>query len=397
MSGLTSRASLYKPASGETVNVTTDINNNLDAIDLNMNFRSCTSSTRPSTKWDGLCIHETDTNRQYIWNSSPATSGWFEIYGGGGSISQINLSAATTATMSVTSNVSGDSNKRLQVRGDGRLEWGSGSGATDSFLRRTGVNALTTDGDLTIASTATIQSSTDSTALNVTGGGTFAKSLTVGGTASLAGGVGVLGLKNAATAPTAVPSNGIVLYSENGLLKTSNVSGASSIVNGAYRLSATNTVASSTTETDICVLTIPANDAVTGATYRITAWGTCSHTTGSPTIQWQALLGANSLSGTSALTCNSTAATLRPWRAQADLVCLGTGASGPWFGTLAVTHTSNTTTAASATDPQHRILGTATVANATTSSNDFKLTFKWSANSASNTMTCRGYSAERIA
>ncbi len=395
MSSLTSRASLYKPASGETVNVTTDINNNWDSIDLNMNFRSCTSGTRPSTKWDGLAIHETDTNRQYVWNSSPASSGWYEIYGAGGSISQINLSAATTATMSITSNTTGDGNKRLQIRGDGRLEWGSGSATPDAFIRRTGVNALTTDGDLTIVSTATVQSTTDSTALNVTGGGTFAKSLSVGGTASLGGGTGVLGLKNAATAPTTSPSSGIVLFSESGQFKSRNTSGSVNFLNGAMALSTTQTRASFTTDANLAVLTIPANDIVVGATYRIKAWGTAG-STGTPTYTFTAKIGGasgTSLGSIGVVTASGISG--RPWVIDSSLVVLTSGGSGTGYGNI-VFHGHLGTSGTSTTTAELRLGGATASAINWTASQDFVITVGCSANSASNTVTCQGAILERV-
>lgn len=395
MSGLTSRLSLYKPASGENVNVTTDINNNWDSLDLNANFRSCTSSTRPSTKWDGLSIHETDTNRQYIWNSSPATSGWFEIYGAGGSINQINLSAATTATNTLTSNTTGDTNKRLQVRGDGRLEWGSGTATPDAFLRRTGVNALTTDGSLTVATTTTVQSTTDSTALSVSGGGTFSKSLTVAGSASLGGGQGVFNLRNATTAPTASSTDGVIVYSESNQLKQRTASGSIQFVGGTLGLSSTTTVASTAAETNIVSVTIPANDAVAGATYRLKAWGHAS-TTGTPSLYFKALLGANQMGVTgTAGTAGFTTATvsLHSWTAEIDVVCL---ASNSWFGNLTVVENISVSGTAPVSSAAVRSDGGGTVGNLTSSSNALILAVKWGTSSASNTLTCRGYTVERL-
>lgn len=399
MSSTTSRASLYKPASGENVNVVTDVNNNWDTVDLNMNFRTCTSSTRPSTKWDGLCIHETDTRKSYVWNSTPAVSGWYQIYTAEAALDVVNVSGASTGAFTVTSKTTGNANPRFAVRSDGLLAWGDGTAAVDSYLYRSNTNALMTDGALTVAGAATVQSTTDSTAVNVSGGGTFAKSLTVGGTASLGGGQGVLGLRNATTAPTAVPSTGAILSAESGQLKVYNQFGAAPRVNGAYRLSATTTkTGTTTTETDICVLTIPANDAVVGATYRITAWGTTTHTAASPTLQWRSLLGANALASSGTLTCNASASSLRPWRIVTDLVCLATGGTGSWFATQQGFWTGNTTTALPVQSPQHFFDGSTPVTNATTSANDFKITFTWLAvTTSAQTMTCRGYHAERIA
>ena len=57
MSTLTSRLALYKPAGGENINVTTDLNNNLDKIDQNLNFRVAANATARnaiSPFWEGL-------------------------------------------------------------------------------------------------------------------------------------------------------------------------------------------------------------------------------------------------------------------------------------------------------------------------------------------------------
>lgn len=83
MSTNTSRLSLLKPAGSEDVNVATQLDANFDVIDLNMNYRVCTSSTRPSTTYAGLSIRETDTGRLYVSNgSAPVSGSWVEIPNG---------------------------------------------------------------------------------------------------------------------------------------------------------------------------------------------------------------------------------------------------------------------------------------------------------------------------
>lgn len=176
MSSLTTRMGFYKPVGAEFVNVTTDLNNNWDKVDAYMGFASCTSSTRPSTVWAGLCIFETNTSKTYVSNGTgPASGSWIEIPN---LASLINVTAGTTGTDAVTVNVTGDTQSRFIVNGSGTLEWGSGSGAVDTNLYRSGANALKTDdsfeavGGLITAGTVNVTAaatSTDSFGLKLTG------------------------------------------------------------------------------------------------------------------------------------------------------------------------------------------------------------------------------------
>lgn len=58
----TSRYGLVKPTAGtaEPVNVTTQLDDNWDKVDLNLGARVCTSSTRPGAPIAGMMIWETD-------------------------------------------------------------------------------------------------------------------------------------------------------------------------------------------------------------------------------------------------------------------------------------------------------------------------------------------------
>ncbi|WP_354643854.1 hypothetical protein [Kitasatospora camelliae] len=157
MSTTTTRLGLYKTASdgSELVNVVTDLLNNLDAIDLNIGYRDCTSSTRPSTVWKGLPIRESDTGRLYVSNgSSPASASWVEIPSAG---------AAVLAAMTFSGAVS--LNSTLTV---------TGATVLNSTLRAVGATSLNS----TLAVTgATTLSST----LAVTGNTTLSGNLTVSG------------------------------------------------------------------------------------------------------------------------------------------------------------------------------------------------------------------------
>lgn len=75
----TSRLGLVKPdpGTGEPVNVATQINASWDKIDAAIGATPCTSTTRPSSPFDGQIIRETDTRRMYVRNNTQST--WDEI------------------------------------------------------------------------------------------------------------------------------------------------------------------------------------------------------------------------------------------------------------------------------------------------------------------------------
>lgn len=152
MSTNTSRLALLKPAGSENVNVATQINDNLDKIDLNMNFRVCTSSTRPSVVYAGMSIYETDTGNCYVSNgNAPASSSWTsQLVTSSGTITitgtnLLNLSGSASGTDKLAAFVSGDSVDRFRLRADGMLQWGSGGATRDTNLYRSAANTLKTD------------------------------------------------------------------------------------------------------------------------------------------------------------------------------------------------------------------------------------------------------------
>lgn len=69
---------------------------------------------------------------------------------GSAKLAAIELNPALSTDYVFGSTVASESFKRFRIRGDGRHEWGPGSGATDTFLDRTGVGVLTLTGGLTI-------------------------------------------------------------------------------------------------------------------------------------------------------------------------------------------------------------------------------------------------------
>lgn len=77
MATTTTRLGLRKPAGSDTVSVTTDLDANYDKIDTAISMTVCTSSTRPSTPFQGQEIYETDTHNNLVYNgTTPASAGW---------------------------------------------------------------------------------------------------------------------------------------------------------------------------------------------------------------------------------------------------------------------------------------------------------------------------------
>ncbi|MEU6234413.1 hypothetical protein [Kitasatospora sp. NPDC047058] len=165
MSTTTPRMGLYKTASdgSELVNVVTDLLNNLDKLDLNANFRDCTSSTRPSTVWAGLCIRESDTGRLWVSNgSAPASGSWKQLPVEGATfLAGLVLGSTLAVAGAVTFN------STLAVTGAATLSSTLGvAGAVNlnSTLAVTGASTLT--GNVTVG--GTISSLTSSMAEDTT-------------------------------------------------------------------------------------------------------------------------------------------------------------------------------------------------------------------------------------
>ena len=87
----------------------------------------------------------------------------------------------------------GNNPSRFELRSDGRMSWGGGSGAVDTHLYRDGVaGRLKTDGELTVASNVRI------------------------GSATAAGAVGALAVANASVSPSGLSTAAFWLYSDGG-------------------------------------------------------------------------------------------------------------------------------------------------------------------------------------
>lgn len=177
MATTTPRLGLRKPdpdpGTGDLINVTTDISDSMDKIDAAMGATICTSGTRPigAARWDGRIIFETDTRRNYMWHEALTT--WLPLLIGRGTDGPYLLGQSTdtsgegfnvrgsVATAKMwQSRATTDANPRFTIDADGRLQWGPGSAAVDTNLRRSAVDTLRTDdsfsvgGNLTVTGTA---------------------------------------------------------------------------------------------------------------------------------------------------------------------------------------------------------------------------------------------------
>lgn len=347
MGSTTSRVSLYKPAGGENVNVTTDLNNNLDKIDTNLNFRvAANAAARNAINpfWAGLNVRDTDSGKLWVSNgSAPVSASWDQILTSGTYATAANINPSATGTVGINMKAAAEANNRWQVRADGQMFWGGGSGAVDVNLYRASSTTLKTDDSFEASGT-----------------------LTAGGDLISTGGQLQLNLGGAAK-KNAQPSV------------------------------STGPITTSTTETVIATYTIPAGDATAGAVYKITAWGVAS------TVSGQVLTFRNRMGGTggtSNATCPLTGtATVsnKVWKVELYVTILTTGASGTWAGNLTLQEGVSVSGSNPVLAGVTRMDGSGTTTINTTISNDLCITTQWTSSNASNSLTCRGFAAERIA
>lgn len=281
----------------------------------------------------------------------------------------IESNPSATGNTAYAVNPVGEGFDRLRILGTGVIQIGPGNAGRDTNIGRAASGVFYTDKNMLVGS---------STALGDNG-------------------VGEIQLANATTVPTTNPTGGALIYANAGSVQLRNAQGL--VRNVAGTISGANvqtTVANTVTETAIATLTIPANDMVVGAAYRIKAWGTAS-TTGTPTMQFRALMGASPMASTGAITSTSGLSN-KSWSVEAYVTVLTTGTSGTTFGHLDFPNafaSTGTGSPASATSVIQD--GTAAVTTNTTISNTFTINFTWGTANASNTLTCRGVIAERVA
>ena len=151
-------------------------------------------------------------------------------------------------------------------------------------------------------------------------------------------------------------------------------------------------IANTTTETAFSVgpSAFAANQLTAGTVVRVRAWGLESHTAG-PTItfRWQFASGPVSLMLHSASAIGT--ATNAPWTVEATLVVRSAGASGSIQTTSEMTREFVSPGSISVNE-----IGTSTATVDTTASQTLQLTAKWSAASASDTITCTGFVVEKL-
>lgn len=177
-------------------------------------------------------------------------------------------------------------------------------------------------------------------------------------------------------------------------------SGDLTLVNGVIRnkkSAQSSPVANTLTETAVATFNIPANDAVVGAVYRIMAWGIAS-VTGTPNFQLRTRIGgvAGVSVGSSGSRVASSGITSHPWRVDTYVTCTTTGVSGAWFANTMVAESVSVAGTVPVTANVY-MDGTASNTRDTTISNDLVVTFQWGTASASNTATCQGFAAWRMA
>lgn len=392
-------------------------------------------------------------------SASDPTNSILQVTNTSGSVASpiILTYAALTGIASVAVRVTGDTKSRFHILSDGKLAWGTGAANTDTSLFRSGVNALTTNGSLTIsegaaagavlvvANTTTTPSAptiqfnaqtaadaligigisadtvdrltVDSNGKHAWGAGgasatdtdlyrnaagelktdnslTVAGSAQVGGTRTLAGGVGVLGITTAGTPPSGTVSGGGVLYGSSGLLKYLNSAGMATFVPGTLAATVTPVVVANTvTATVIGTGTIAANDPVAGAVYELYIWGNYS-TTGTPTV---AIIPVWGTGGTAIHT-------------SGIVPTAGSSVTNANFRLFCTVTFITSTTLQASTDLRWTTVADGTTSTATTyfrsnssavtvttsSAQALNATWTWGTASASNTVTAWGSSLRRV-
>lgn len=159
------------------------------------------------------------------------------------------------------------------------------------------------------------------------------------------------------------------------------------------------TIANTVTETVIATGTIPANDPVVGAIYRLTAWGMFS-TTGTPTSRITGFLGgigASNLASTGTITQGAATKTNVPWRMVLEIVCLTTGATATWMPHLHFPNVFASTSTGTTATTTGSVEAGAQVTRDSTISNTLVMAFTWGTANALNTFTCQGSDFERVA
>lgn len=185
MATFTTRLILRKPAGIDQVSVSTDLGDNFDKLDNAVGFLECTSSTRPSTPFNGQAIRESDTDRFYASNgSSPASGSWTELWNPETTVPAVNIltpGGGSNAVLSVLTTGTIGGNRLFNVRVesevhasyivdfDGKTRWGpGGSTEADTNLYRSAADTLKTDDNFIVGTNLTVNGTIAATAAAMT-------------------------------------------------------------------------------------------------------------------------------------------------------------------------------------------------------------------------------------
>lgn len=157
------------------------------------------------------------------------------------------------------------------------------------------------------------------------------------------------------------------------------------------KLSSQTTVSNTLSEIAIASMTIPANDPVVGATYRIHAWGTLV-ATGTPQITFRSRVGSIAQVTLGAVTVRSGISD-GTWDADYKIAFSVIGGSGSVSTSFKAGH-NFVTGVTTYTKIGPIVNGGATID--TTASSDLTIYAFWNTANASNTLICKGFTAERV-
>jgi hypothetical protein len=155
-----------------------------------------------------------------------------------------------------------------------------------------------------------------------------------------------------------------------------------------------------TTETQLALASVPGGYAQSGATFRLTAYGTLVQAPDTtPDFSFRLRIGG--LSGASLASNQFTAATNsspipRSWSLQANVTVVSSGSSGTWFGNLTSQSTITSTGPLYSSGASLRSDGTSTVTRDTTTNQNIALTGQWGTSSPLNSCVLYGWYFERV-
>lgn len=184
MATTTSRLGLHKPADdgSEFVDVSVDLNQNLDKLDAVVGFVPTTSSTPPGSPFAGMARQETDTGRAFYRNGD--NNAWIQLLNAGSTFdSAIELTSGKRIGMGTTASgtnidinapslldsvlsykIASDTYYRHILTSTG-FSLGSGIAVPDVAVFRSGPGTLSLTGNLDISGTLDVtgQSTLDNT------------------------------------------------------------------------------------------------------------------------------------------------------------------------------------------------------------------------------------------